>query len=173
MVTRTTRQPKLSQRFGCRESTPNTRHTLFFSGLPFNGKKDKGTFDIDVEQYTQLAKGGPITAFPASCSIIDSPRWPNPGSKPVPYPGKFVSASGYLVGVESREVMGSPYKQRFKMNVDNVVYLGSAPSGLANDPSTPATSSAAKRKAVAAFDGTPPWVKRHNNGAGPSSSPSS
>ncbi|KAJ7824579.1 hypothetical protein B0H13DRAFT_2375414 [Mycena leptocephala] len=145
----------------------NTEHPpyIVFSGLPFNGNKEKGTFDIDIGQYTQLSKGGPLTVLPASCSIIDSPRWHN--KKPVPYPGKFVSASGHVVAMENKQVNGSPHKKRFKIMVDNVVYLGNN-----NEPSTPATSSSSKRKIPPTFDGTPSWVKRHNNGGAPSSSPS-
>ncbi|KAJ6535290.1 hypothetical protein DFH09DRAFT_1091823 [Mycena vulgaris] len=149
-----------------------TEYPLYvnFSGLAFNNDKDAGTFDMDIEQYTQISKGGPITVFPMSCWIKDSPRWAKSSSgKPVPYPGKFISASGYLVGVKDLQVAGSPHKRRFKIEVDNVVYLGSAPAA---NPSTPAASSSAhKRKASTAFDGTPAWVKRHTNSDGPSSSP--
>ncbi|KAJ7906761.1 hypothetical protein B0H13DRAFT_2505060 [Mycena leptocephala] len=56
---------------------------LIFSGLPFNGNKDKGMFDIDIGQYTQLSKV-----------------------------------------MENKQVNGSPYKNRSKIMVDNVVYLG-------------------------------------------------
>ncbi|KAJ7857508.1 hypothetical protein B0H13DRAFT_2574627 [Mycena leptocephala] len=138
---------------------------VVFSSLPFNGNKDKGTFDIDIGQYTQLSKGGPLTVLPASCLIIDSPRWPS--NKPVPYPRKFVLASGHVVAMENKQINGSPYKSRFKIIVDNVVYLGNN-----NDPSMPATSSLSKWKIAPTFDGTPSGVKHHNNGGTPSSSPS-
>jgi hypothetical protein len=91
-----------------------------FCGLPFNGNKAAGKFDIDCEQYTQIAKGGPTTVFPVSCWIINSPRW-SPDKKPVPFSNRFISASGFLVGVEKREVPGSPHTWCFIVDVDNVV----------------------------------------------------
>ncbi|KAJ7719706.1 hypothetical protein B0H16DRAFT_1739194 [Mycena metata] len=54
------------------------RPYLSLSGLPFNIDKPQAKFDMDIEQYTQISKGGPVTVFPASCSIIDSPRWAKP-----------------------------------------------------------------------------------------------
>ncbi|KAJ7886743.1 hypothetical protein B0H13DRAFT_1889141 [Mycena leptocephala] len=85
--------------------------------------QNKGTFDIDIGQYTRLSKGDPLTVLPASCLIIDSPpHWPS--NKPVPYPGKFDSASGHVVAMENKQVNGSPYENRFKIMADNVVHLG-------------------------------------------------
>jgi hypothetical protein len=89
--------------------------------------------DIDCEQYTQIAKGGPTTVFPMSCWIVDSPHWKT-DAKPVPYGNRFISASGFLVGVEDCTVSGSAHKQRFIIDVDNVIYLG-APTTTA--PATP------------------------------------
>jgi hypothetical protein len=96
---------------------------VVFSGLPFNGNKDKGTFDIDIGQYTQLSKGNLLTVLPASCLVIDSPpHWSS--NIPVPYPENFVSASGHVVVTENKQVNGSPYENRFKIMADNVVHLG-------------------------------------------------
>ncbi|KAJ7306707.1 hypothetical protein DFH08DRAFT_824660 [Mycena albidolilacea] len=103
-----------------------------FCGLPFNGNKATGKFDIDCEQYTQISKGGPTTVFPASCWIIDSPRWAR-DKKPMPFSNKFVSASGFLVGAEKRAVPGSPHSQHFLIDVDNVIYLG---NNVAAGPTT-------------------------------------
>ncbi|KAJ7895131.1 hypothetical protein B0H14DRAFT_2558716 [Mycena olivaceomarginata] len=142
-----------------------------FCGLPFNGNKAAGKFDIDCEQYTQIAKGGPTTVFPASCWIINSPHW-SPDKKPVPFSNRFISASGFLVGVEKRRVPGSPRTRCFIVDVDNVVYLG---TNVTAGRATPAASSSnGKRKftPTPSFDSTPNWVKRHKNQSGaPSSSP--
>jgi hypothetical protein len=159
------------------------------SGLPFNIQKPSATFDIDIEQYTQLAKGSSqMTMFPASCTIIDSPRW-SKVPKPVPFPEKYITASRYLAGVEDSEVQGSPHARRFKINLDNVIWLGNSPAAA---PSTPGktlsllfsglllilffvVASSSKRKE---FDSTPSWVKAKNKakrtieGDAPSSSPS-
>ncbi|KAF8156408.1 hypothetical protein K438DRAFT_2075638 [Mycena galopus ATCC 62051] len=117
----------------------NTEYRAYvgFSGLAFNSDKPAGKFDIDCEQYTQIAKGGPITVFPASCLVINSPRWKD-DAKPVPFPNKFISASGFLVGVEDRTVSGSPHRRRFVIHVDNVIFLG---SNAAAAPSTPSSRS--------------------------------
>ncbi|KAJ6626182.1 hypothetical protein B0H10DRAFT_2211374 [Mycena sp. CBHHK59/15] len=142
------------------------RPYVTFSGVAFNTDKPMGKFDLDAEQYTLIAKGGPTTVFPVSSWIIDSLRWANT-AKPVPFPEKFVTASGHLVAVENLEVPGSAYKRRFKVHVDNVIYLGSA-KAAGSGPSTPAPN---KRKQT--FDATPSWVKCHKNPSGaPSSSPS-
>ncbi|KAJ7184078.1 hypothetical protein C8R46DRAFT_1026090 [Mycena filopes] len=143
------------------------------SGLPFNINKDDAKFDIDIEQYTQTAKGGPITVFPASCSIVDSPRW-GKGGKPVPFPDKYVTTSGTLTGVKDVSAPGSAHKRRFIIDIDNVIWLGNAPSSTT--PATPAASSSSTGKRKQTFDaGTPSWVKakasKHRNGDAPSSSP--
>ncbi|KAJ7480357.1 hypothetical protein B0H11DRAFT_2233485 [Mycena galericulata] len=151
----------------------DTEHRPYvtMSGVAINGNKPAATFDMDVDQYTQFAK---VLTFPASCWIIDSPRWKDNNSKPVPFQGKYVTVSGYLVGVEDKTVEGSQHKCRFKIEVDNVIYLGSTPS--AATPSTPAPppSSAPKKRPV--YDNTPSWVgvkRSHTDSGGPpSSSPS-
>ncbi|KAJ7663598.1 hypothetical protein B0H14DRAFT_2658745 [Mycena olivaceomarginata] len=114
-----------------------------FCGLPFNGNKAAGKFDINCEQYTQIAKGGPTTIY---------------------------IASGFLVGVEKREVPGSPHTRHFIVDVDNVVYLG---TNVTAGPTTPAASSSnGKRKftPTPSFDSTPNWVKCHKNQSGALSS---
>ncbi|KAJ7841431.1 hypothetical protein B0H13DRAFT_1910297 [Mycena leptocephala] len=77
------------------------------SGVTFNSDKPTARFDMDVEQYTQFAKGKVV---PVSCSTVDSPRWKDVTRKPVPFPGKYVSISGHLIGVEEGAVSRSPYK---------------------------------------------------------------
>ncbi|KAJ7037145.1 hypothetical protein C8F04DRAFT_1332779 [Mycena alexandri] len=146
---------------------------VVLSGLPFNIDKPAAKFDIDIEQYTQTAKGGPMTVFPASCHIVDSPRW-GKGTKPVPFPDKYVTASGYLTGVEDVNVPGSAHNRRFNVDVDNVIWLGNAPSAT---PATPAASSSSAGKRKQVFDSTPSWVKAKTqrtkaNADAPSSSPS-
>ncbi|KAJ7656351.1 hypothetical protein DFH06DRAFT_1328643 [Mycena polygramma] len=133
---------------------------VMLSGLPFNIDKNAASFDMDIEQYTQISKGHQITMFPASCTIMNSPRWANT-AKPVPFPEKYIHASGYLRAMEEKAVAGSSHSPRFKVDVDNVIWLG----GTA--PST-------KRKD---FDSTPSWVKSKarrttDDGDAPSSSPS-
>ncbi|KAJ7889154.1 hypothetical protein B0H14DRAFT_2561994 [Mycena olivaceomarginata] len=83
-----------------------------------------GKFDIDWWIHH---------VFPISCWIVDSPRWKT-DAKPVPYGNWFISASGFLVGVEDRTVSGSVHKQRFIIDVDNVIYLGAPPTTA---PATP------------------------------------
>ncbi|KAJ6632037.1 hypothetical protein B0H10DRAFT_2206447 [Mycena sp. CBHHK59/15] len=85
------------------------RPYVTFSSVAFNTNKPVGKFDLDAEQDTLIAKGGPTTVFPVSSWIIDSPRWANT-AKPVPFPEKFVTAAGHLVAVENLEVPGSAYK---------------------------------------------------------------
>ncbi|KAJ6629524.1 hypothetical protein B0H10DRAFT_2208903 [Mycena sp. CBHHK59/15] len=145
----------------------NTKYCPYvtFSSVAFITHKPVGKFDLDAEQYTLIAKGGPTTMFPVSGWIIDSPHWANT-TKPVPFPKKFVTAPGHLVAVENLEVPGSAYKRRFKVHVDNVIYLGSE-KAAGSGPLMPAPN---KRKQT--FDATP-WVKHHKNPSGvPSSSPS-
>ncbi|KAJ7184070.1 hypothetical protein C8R46DRAFT_1026084 [Mycena filopes] len=124
------------------------------SGLPFNINKDDAKFDIDIEQYTQTAKGGPYYSLP---SLLQHRRLPalGQGRQTCPFPRQDVSAPG------------SAHKRRFIIDIDNVIWLGNAPSST-----TPATPG--KRKQT--FDaGTPSWVKakapKHRNGDAPSSSP--
>jgi hypothetical protein len=87
-------------------------------GLPFNNNKEARKFNINCEQYTQIAKGGPTTVFPMLCWIIDSPRWKT-NAKPVPYGNRHILASGFLVRVEDHTVSGS---------VIDVIYLGVPPT---------------------------------------------
>ncbi|KAJ7616893.1 hypothetical protein B0H17DRAFT_1220137 [Mycena rosella] len=145
-------------------------------GLPFNQIDAKATFDMDPQQYNQL--GRDHSCFPVSCWIADSPRYKD--SKPNPFPGKYAQISGHLKGVaEYPGIKGSAYQTRFKMDVDNVTFLGYAPKGSTS--STPASSltsqsqtPAAKRPAGSQA-GTPSWLskkKKGNDGnAAPSSSP--
>ncbi|KAJ7883329.1 hypothetical protein B0H13DRAFT_1890414 [Mycena leptocephala] len=73
---------------------------VVISGLPFNIQKPSATFNIDIEQYTQIAKGSQMMVFPASCTIINSPRW-SKVPKPVPFPEKYITTSGYLAVASS------------------------------------------------------------------------
>ncbi|KAJ7346921.1 hypothetical protein DFH08DRAFT_869795 [Mycena albidolilacea] len=164
-------EPKAKESQGMMPRMPKVdteyRAYINFCGLPFNNNKKAGKFDIDCEQYTQIAKGGPTTVFPMSCWIVDSPRWKT-DAKPVPFGNRFISASGFLVGVEDRTVSGSAHKRRFIIDVDNVIYLGAPPTTA---PATPVSSSSAgqRKRPQQDFDGTPDWVKRHKNkSSGPS-----
>ncbi|KAJ7902791.1 hypothetical protein B0H14DRAFT_2555278 [Mycena olivaceomarginata] len=54
--------------------------------------------------------------------------------------GKFISASGFLVGVEDHTVSGSAHKRRFIIDVDNVIYLGVPPTTASATPDSGAHS---------------------------------
>ena len=80
------------------------------------------------------------SAFPVVGYIPDSPRYKN--KKPVPWVKKFVSFGGYLTGISS-SLDGETLTERFRIEVDNIAFLGSY-TPLAATPATAGSSSAGK-----------------------------
>ncbi|KAJ6528582.1 hypothetical protein B0H19DRAFT_1274798 [Mycena capillaripes] len=117
--------------------------------------KVEATFDLDAHQYSQFANN--YGNFLLSCTIMTSGHWPTNEKKPTPYHDKYVQDT-----------------KRFKMNVNNVTFLGNPPKSNAPKapvPSTPVPSSSQART-IDHFAGTSSWMKKRklNDGSdGPSS----
>jgi hypothetical protein len=121
---------------------------LTICGIAFNTDKPKATFDIDAQQYTQFTSG--YAALPVSCTIMNSPRWTHNDRKPTPFPNKYVKVTGFLTGRDIfHTIKSSPHKKRFTIDVDDVVFMGSATTtgktatstgATSSDPSTPGVS---------------------------------
>ncbi|KAJ6623255.1 hypothetical protein B0H10DRAFT_2182921 [Mycena sp. CBHHK59/15] len=144
------------------------------------------TFTLDAEQYTSAfaeqakhaAETGTVftakSVFPVIGFFPDSPRYKN--KKPVPWVKRFVSFGGYLSGV-SAALEGETLFERFRVEVDNIAFLGTY-TPLA---STPTSTAAASGSGGASSSKRPRFSytqkRRRNddddtNGGAPTSSPS-
>ncbi|KAK7029143.1 hypothetical protein R3P38DRAFT_3516144 [Favolaschia claudopus] len=97
----TIRNPNINVNFPAR---------LTICGPATNINKDDGTFEVDASQYTQFSRSQ--LPFPVSCACPTSPRWPTPAPKPLPYPDKYLQATGWLIGFEEYPVSPSKHKER-------------------------------------------------------------
>lgn len=107
---------------------PRQRAFIHVSGVAMNCQKSAGTFDLDPEQYISclrdLKSSNPVSStkgvMPISCTIPDSPKYKK--NKPTPWNKRYVSVSGFLTDVIFKA--NSEDVERFKVEVDNIVFLG-------------------------------------------------
>lgn len=86
--------------------------------------QDDATFEIVAEQYVSATKSH--ESFPVRCFIPNTPRFDK--YKPVPKkPGKFVSVTGFLTGMERND---DNTVKHFLIDVDQVVFLGQQPGSV-------------------------------------------
>jgi len=105
------------------------------SGITANSNQADGTFEVDASQYLSATKdmdAGSRPSFPVFANYdLASPRYKK--KAPTVRNGRYVSLTGYL----TRTIKDSTEKvQRFVIDIDHVVHLGSAPP-----PTAPAVSS--------------------------------
>lgn len=87
-----------------------------------SGVPEKDTFNIDATQYTAALKAHKgKSCLPVRCFVNDSPRYVN-YSKPVPRANSQVCLGGFLTSVDRKTENSVP--DRFRLNVDNVTFLG-------------------------------------------------
>ncbi|KAJ7818002.1 hypothetical protein B0H14DRAFT_2601615 [Mycena olivaceomarginata] len=95
---------------------------------------EEGTYNANIPSNAAIAFK---SVFPVVGYIPDSPRYKS--KKPTPWVKKFVSFGGYLTGVTS-SLEGETLQERFHIEVDNIVFLGSF-TPLAATPATSASTS--------------------------------
>jgi len=129
---------------------PCRRAYVHVTGPAYQANTEAATFQVDAEQYIATVKDAndqrpkanaikPI--FPTFCFIPDGPRWKN-RKKPVPYNKRFVFVSGYLAGITS-SLEKNVIQERFKIEVDNVAFLGTHVPPA--EPSTPAVDGSSEQ----------------------------
>ncbi|KAJ6530289.1 hypothetical protein B0H19DRAFT_1109041 [Mycena capillaripes] len=142
---------------------PDSQPPVLAPCVALNTNKVEATFDLDARQYSQFANN--YGNFLLSRTIMASGRWPT-NKKPTPCPDKYVQVTRFLTGKDTK---------RFKMDVNNVTFLGNPSKSNAPKapvPFTPVPSSSQART-IDHFAGTPSWMKKHkldDGSDGPSSS---
>lgn len=93
-----------------------------------NCNRTNASFTLDIDVWvSSLLKVEPGTTPPPKpiaaylCSIPDSPKYKY-GNKPTPYEKRFVAVHGFITG---KTTANDGTVERFKLNIDQVDFLGS------------------------------------------------
>ncbi|KAF8147177.1 hypothetical protein K438DRAFT_1780262 [Mycena galopus ATCC 62051] len=132
------------------EAVDPHRAYMHISGAVIKSDTATASFHLDVQQYTgsrgsdeELCRCHAPSIFPVLGVIPSFSRFKS--GKPVPYVNRLVMFGGFLTGI-SEDLGHSGLKKRFRIEVDNIAFLGntSAPPATPEPSTVMASSSGGK-----------------------------